>query len=86
MANSSWQSKKNALHIVKDGLHTSILERFQKDQRFRESQTVHNWCEAWCVEYLHYLVTVDTTIKHHVNNVDVTTICGDLSVDRQTST
>ena len=27
----------------------------------------------------------DKLIKHHMNNVDVTTICGDLRVDRRTA-
>ena len=49
MANSSWQSKRHCETHSAIWKNTSILERFQKDQRYRESQIVHNWDEAWRV-------------------------------------
>ena len=37
---------------------TSILDRFQRDEIFRESQLVHGWTEAWC-KYLDYFANID---------------------------
>ena len=51
-------------HIVRDGEHSSILERFQKDLRYKESQLVHGWNETWC-KYLDYIRTND--ISHNAS-------------------
>ena len=40
--------------IVRDGIKTSIPERFQKDLKYKESQLVHGWNETWC-KYLDYI-------------------------------
>ena len=85
--NKPWQiyhsKAKDAMrHIVKDGLFTSILERFQKDQRYRGSQIVHDWDDV-DTSTTWWPLTLLT--KHHMNNVNVTTICGDLNVDRRTT-
>ena len=52
MANSSFKNERHhETHTDrrKVQIHSGT---FQKDQRFRESQTVHNWDEAWCGECL----------------------------------
>ena len=50
--------------IHKKGIYTSILDRFQNDEVFHESQLQHNWTKEWC-EYLDYIRTID--ISHKVS-------------------
>ena len=45
-------------HKVQDGVFTSILDRFQNDFSYIESQLVHGWNETWC-KYLDYIRTID---------------------------
>ena len=39
---------------MQDGISTSILDRFQNDLSYKESQLVHGWCK-----YLDYIRTTD---------------------------
>ena len=48
-----WMSK-----IKRKENFSSILDRFQRDETFHESQLAHGWTETWC-KYLDCLVTVD---------------------------
>ena len=45
---------------AKNGIHTSILDRFQNDEVFHASQLQQNWTEEWC-EFLDDIRTIDIT-------------------------
>ena len=38
--------------------HTSILDRWQRDKNYKESQLVHEWSDAW-VRFLDHVAKID---------------------------
>ena len=54
MAEASFLVKELMRKINKNGIYTSILDRFQNDDVFHASQLQHNWTKEWC-EYLEYI-------------------------------
>ena len=44
--------------VLKRGKRTSILDRWQNDAVYRESQLVHGWTDEW-VKYLDYISKID---------------------------
>ena len=50
-------AKRGAL---KRGKYTSILDRWQNDEVYRESQLVHGWTEEW-VKYFDYISKIDVS-------------------------
>ena len=87
--NKPWQlyhskAKDTMRHKSTDGKYKSILERFQKT---KDSEKVKLFITG-----MKRGVDISTTlwpwtqpIKHHMNNVNITTICGDFNVDRRTT-
>ena len=56
---------KDAMRFtMRDGMKSCILERFQKDLRYKEAQSVHGRNETWC-KYLDCIRTVD--ISHNAS-------------------
>ena len=57
---------KDLMRMLKkiDGNYKTMIDGFQRDEIFRESQLAHGWTEEWC-KYLDYLYTVD--ISHQAS-------------------
>ena len=55
-----------AMHLkrgaLKRGKYTAIMDRWQNDEVYRESQLVHGWTDEW-VKYLDYISEID--ISHN---------------------
>ena len=44
--------------VQERGKYTSIWDRWQNDEVYRESQLVHGWTDEW-VKYLDYISEID---------------------------
>ena len=58
--------------------HTSILDRWQRDKNYRESQLVHEWSDGW-VRYLDHIAKSTSPIQRRTHKGKDTTIyftCG----------
>ena len=58
------RAKKLMSKIKRKEKDKSILDRFQRDATFYESQLAHGWTDAWC-KYLYFFANID--ISHQAS-------------------